>query len=254
MTQEWRHAFEDFEGHLLKLDWSNQTPSRRGILQAFLRLAIEHGFNSVSMRMIAREVKVKAPSLYAHFPDGRDEIVAESLRWHFYRFGMAIVEDVKEVTDPREAWRRMVRVHVIRQLTLPESNLWDLLVATDRMARFLPSSLREEADAWVDLYEALYRAAAADMGHESPARAVKFAMTILEGASRWAAWDGRRDSLDERVEEATTCTLALLWPGPASGRQRLRRGRAARARPERGVVEPAAGSEPDSRPPIQGDM
>jgi AcrR family transcriptional regulator len=207
--EHWRVACEEFEGSLLKLDWSQQTPSRRKILAAFLRLASEHGFNSVSMRMIAQEVGIKAPSLYAHFPS-RDEIVAESLRWHFYRFGMAIVEQIKGVDDPRVGWQRMVDVHVTRQLTLPESNLWDLLVATDQVVHFFPQPLRDEVDAWVDLYEALFRAAAADMGHESPTQIVKVAMTILEGANRWAMWDGKATSVRRCVEVATELTLSLV--------------------------------------------
>lgn len=206
---EWPRAVEEFEEHLLKLDWSRQTASRQGILEAFLRLATEHGFNSVSMRMIAREVDIKAPSLYSHFPEGRDEIVAECLRWHFYRFGMAVIDEIRDVSDPADGVRRMVRVHMTRQLTLPESNLWDLLVATDQMVHFLPRDLRREVDAWIDRYEALYRAAASDMGCAAPAQRVKLAMTILEGANRWAMWD-QAQPLDECVETATSLTLALL--------------------------------------------
>lgn len=204
------HALEEFEGHLLKLDWSKQTPARRRILEAFLRLATEHSFSSVSMRMIAQEVRIKPSSIYAHFPSGRDEIVAESLRWHFYRFGIAIIEELTGWSDPRDFWHRMVRVHVTRQLSLPESNLWDLLVATDQVVHFLPRDLRDEVDAWIDLYEALYRAAAAEMGCESPTQVVKAVMTILEGANRWAMWDGTPEALPGCVETATGYTLTLV--------------------------------------------
>ncbi|MGW2888851.1 TetR/AcrR family transcriptional regulator [Streptomyces griseoruber] len=209
----WPGAVEEFGQHLGKLDWSSQSASRRAILEAFLRLATENGFNSVTMRMIAKEMAIKAPSLYNHFPDGRDEIVAESLRWHFYKFGIAVLDEVRGVSDPREGWRRMVHVHLTRQIQLPESDLWDLLVATDQVVHFLPLALREEVDAWVDLYEALYRAAAEDMGFGPSVQQVKLVMTVLEGANRWAMWDGKPRSLAALVEKANTATLALLELG-----------------------------------------
>lgn len=104
----------------------------------------------------------------------------------------------------------MVHVHLTRQVELPESNLWDLLVATDQVVRFLPQPLRAEVDAWVDLYEALYRAAAQDMGFGPSVQQVKLVMTVLEGANRWVMWDGEPRSLAALVEKANTATLALL--------------------------------------------
>jgi AcrR family transcriptional regulator len=71
-------AVRDF---LFSRDWSAQTPARQRIPRAFLRLATAHGFNSVTMRTLGRELDMKAPSLYSSFPRGKDEIVAESLRW-----------------------------------------------------------------------------------------------------------------------------------------------------------------------------
>ncbi|MFI6367736.1 TetR/AcrR family transcriptional regulator [Nocardia sp. NPDC050630] len=203
-------AADVFRRHLDKYDWSDQSPSRRHILQAFLRLATANGFNSVSMRMIAREVDIKAPSIYAHFPEGRDEIVAESLRWHFHRFGIAILEAVDQSESPEASWDAMVRVHLTRQLRLPESNLWDLLVATDKMVHNLPADVRTEADQWVDLYERMYRAAAADMGIESPDETVRIVMALLESASRWSAWNGDDKELPRLADRAVALTRSIL--------------------------------------------
>lgn len=209
-TSHWRNAVVAFEKHLGTLDWSHSTPGRNRILEAFLRLATENGFNSVSMRMIAKDVNIKAPSLYAHFEGGRDEIVAESLRWHFHRFGTAILEEIRNVEDPLDGWRRMVKVHVGRQLELPESNLWDLLVATDKFVGFLAPELRAELDQWVDEYESLYRAAAEDMGYGLATQQVRLVMTIIEGVNRWAGWDGKARTLAATVQTATSVSLELL--------------------------------------------
>ena len=210
MHPSWRRAVKEFEQHIGELDRSHQTASRQSILDVFLQLAVENGFNSVSMRMIARELDIKAPTLYAHFPDGRDEIVAEALRWHFFRFGTAVMDRIRDVEDPREGWKEMVRVHLTRQVQLPASNLWDLLVATDSVVHFLESGLRHEVDVWIDQYEGLYRAAAIEMGFEACHIPVKIAMAILEGSNRWVMWDGKLTALDDYVETATSTTLALL--------------------------------------------
>jgi AcrR family transcriptional regulator len=207
---KWLRAVDEFDEHINNQDWSGQTPGRSRILEVFLRLAIENGFNSVSMRMIARALSIKAPSLYAHFEGGRDEIVAESLRWHFYKFGCSVLDGIRGVTDPGEGWQRMVDIHVRQQLELPESNLWDLLVATDQMVGFLPADLREEVDTWIDRYEALYRAAAHDMGFGHSRRSVQLVMTVLEGANRWTEWDGKPQTLAAGVEVAQKASLALL--------------------------------------------
>lgn len=207
--KRWPEAVARFDDHWGTLDWSRHSPSRLAVLEAFLRLATEHGFVSVSMRMMAKELNIKPASLYSHFA-GRDEIVAESLRWHFSKFGNAVLEEIREVADPTEGWRRMIRVHLTRQIELPESNLWDLLVATDQVVHYLPPDLRSEVDAWVDLYEGLYRAAAFDMGHGKRDEQVKLIMTILEGANRWYTSDGNQRRLAAAVERATNASFALL--------------------------------------------
>jgi hypothetical protein len=45
-------------------------------------------------------------------------------------------------------------------LQRPEADLWDLLVATDRVARFLSVEVCEEVASWMTLHEDLYSAAA----------------------------------------------------------------------------------------------
>jgi AcrR family transcriptional regulator len=204
-------ARDALRAHLDDLDWSRQTPARVRILDAFLRLVTVNGFNSVSMRMIATAVNIKPPSLYAHFPAGKDEILDEALRWYFDRFGRALLEAVDETTNPVDFWDAMVRVHFTRQMQLPESNLWDLLVATDRTVPILPDSLRLQVDTWVGLHDDMYQAAAADMGCIDAAAAVRVVVALLESATRWnepVGEDGRLT--EEQVERAIRLSRAIL--------------------------------------------
>lgn len=203
-------AQQALERHLATTDWAAFSPSKRLILEAFLRLATTQGFNSVSMRMIARAVNIKAPSIYAHFPEGRDEIVAESLRYHFYRFGLALLDAVNGITNAGDYWNAMVRLHFTRQVRLPESNLWDLLVATDRTVRVLPPGLSEQVEHWVGLYEAMYLTTAAEMGYKDADEQVRMVMTFLEGATRWYTGPTSEADLDEAVERAISLTCVIL--------------------------------------------
>ncbi|MCX8454874.1 MULTISPECIES: TetR/AcrR family transcriptional regulator [Paenarthrobacter] len=203
-------ARKAFRTRLEEWNWAGQKAGRQNILEAFLKLAIAHGFNSVSMRTIANAVNVKPPSLYSHFPEGRDEIVAESLRWHFHRFGVALLEAVDPAKTADEFWDAMVRLHFTRQVRLPESNLWDLLVATDRMANILPTELRAQVDDWLSLHEEMYVAAARDMGCEDAGEHVRVVMTLLEGATRWTPADCGGAELEKMADRAVTLSRAIL--------------------------------------------
>lgn len=203
-------ARDAFAHRLAEWDWAGQGASRRHILEAFLQLAIANGFSSVSMRTIANAVNIKPPSLYSHFPDGRDEIVAESLRWHFHRFGVALLDAVGQATSAEDFWEAMVRLHFTRQVRLPESNLWDLLVATDRMAGILPAALRTQVDDWLNLHQDMYVAAAVDMGFPHAQERVKVVMTILEGATRWASPESDDEELKALTDRAVLLSRAVL--------------------------------------------
>lgn len=203
-------ARDAFAHRLEEWDWAGQGASRRHILEAFLELAIANGFSSVSMRTIANAVNIKPPSLYSHFPAGRDEIVAESLRWHFHRFGVALLDAVGQATSAEDFWEAMVRLHFTRQVRLPESNLWDLLVATDRMAGILPAAVRTQVNDWVNIHQDMYVAAAVDMGYPEAEERVKVVMTILEGATRWASPECNDEELEILSDRAVQLSYAVL--------------------------------------------
>lgn len=134
---------------LSRRDWSAESPARRRTLAAFLRLATEHGFESVSMRTLGHELGLKAPSLYSSFPHGKDEIVAESLRWFTYRFAHDLLDAALPSRSPEEYWEVLVRFHFAQQLRRPEADLWNFLVARDKVAPFLDPDAREEAYSWL---------------------------------------------------------------------------------------------------------
>ena len=70
------------ENYVNTFDWDSLTRSKQVILDAFLRVATREGIASVSMRSLAAAAGVKPPTIYSHFPEGRDQIVAAAMRWH----------------------------------------------------------------------------------------------------------------------------------------------------------------------------
>lgn len=191
-------------------DWSTQTPARRRILAAFLQLATSRGFESVTMRTLGRELDMKAPSLYSSFPRGKDEIVAESLRWFTHNFARDLLAAAEGAGSAEDYWAALVRFHLAQQLERPEADLWDLLVATDRVAQFLSDEVRDEVALWMGLHEDMFAAAAEEMGYELSTQTTKVIFTILDGAGRWAGWGGSESELAGLLDHAVLLTRSIL--------------------------------------------
>ncbi|TQR82399.1 TetR/AcrR family transcriptional regulator [Mycobacterium hodleri] len=210
--ESFRHrALDEFARQFDSSQRSSMSPAKRRVLEAFLKLCVSHGMDSVSMRDLAKELDIKAPSIYTHFAGGRDEIISESMRWHYHQFCQALLDAVDTAADASEFWDAMVRLHFTRQVQLPESDLWDLIAATDRTAHVLPAELSAKVTAWVDAYEALYVSAALDMGIADTARRVKMVMTVLEGSSRWFGSEhSSRRAVKAGADQAVLVTRRIL--------------------------------------------
>jgi AcrR family transcriptional regulator len=203
-------ALEEFIRQFNAQHRDGMSPAKRRVLETFLALCVTHGMESVSMRDLAKELDIKAPSIYTHFAGGRDEIIAEALRWQFHGFSQAVVDAVAGAPDASAFWDAMVRLHFTRQVELPESNLWDLIVATDRTAHVLPAELSGKVNQWIERYEALYVAAALDMGISDTDRRVKVVMTVLEGATRWFGPDSSPAAVRTGADQAVLISRQIL--------------------------------------------
>src|SRR5262245_22791589 len=205
-------AANQLRQYLEKVDWSHLTYRRQQILEAFVSLASTNGYESVTMRRLGERVGVKAPSIYRHFEGGRDEIVTEAYRWHFYRFASALLEGVDHTNDVDEYWNSLVRVHLQRQLESPENDMWDILMASDRIGGFLPADARDEYTEWLGLYEQMLAAAASELGYASDdvGKFVKVVVKVLDTANEWCRWDGTQNGLRLCVDQAIAISRALF--------------------------------------------
>lgn len=161
---------------------------------------------------------MKPPSIYSSFPEGKEEIVAEALRWFTHSLAYDLLAQAEKATSAEEYWAALVQCHLAQQLGRPEPGLWDLLVAADKVARFLNDEVRRDVDRWVRLHEDMYIAAAEEMGFELSDRTVQVILTLLDGARRWG---GNGESLDELSVRTVRLTRSIL---ESSGRGPLPRG------------------------------
>ncbi|KAF2414677.1 hypothetical protein B1729_03610 [Microbacterium sp. B35-04] len=204
-------ALEKLQATLAAFDWTGLTDGRRQILDAFLRLATTTGYSSVTMRALGKQVNVKAPSLYSHFPGGRDELVGAALRWHYSQWAEGVVEVLRATNDPKTFLDVLVDHHVRSQLTMLENDMFDLLLATDRISGILPAETRAEARHLVGLYDALYVGVIRDLGYEGDlSRLAAAIITVLDGVRSWSGWDGDEASLGAIVDTASQVVGAML--------------------------------------------
>ncbi len=199
-----------FKLHLDQRDWSDLTVGRRRILEVFLKLATVEGYSAVTMRLLAKEASVKASSIYFHFPKGRAEIVAESLRWHYSNWGYAVLEAIDKTSNVEEFWDALIITAAKRQISHPASDLWDLLVRMDRIGGFLDLEFRQEIDHWLDLCAGLYETAAEEMGYRPDKRAVRAIMSLLDAASTWCEWSGNPEELEACADQAVLLSRTIL--------------------------------------------
>lgn len=215
-------ARKNMRQHLDGIDWTKLTNGRREILEAFLRLATSLGYEGVTMRALGKAVNVKASSIYFHFPGGREEIVAESVRWHYYNFGTAILGAVDACSTAEVFWDTLVREHFRRQVVYLESELWDLLVASDRICGFLQSETRAEIRQWLELFTNLYKAAALTMGHQDCDTVVRVAIEVIDGAKNWCPPLSTERDIEIYADHAVKITRSIILTQLEMGKSSLR--------------------------------
>lgn len=205
-----QNALKRMREHLDQLDGVGITAGRKLIVDAFLELATTHGYNAVTMRQLGKAVNVKASSLYFHFPGGRDEIIVESLRSNYSSWGDAVLNAAGRCKSADEAWDSIVRVYTTRQLSMPGHVLWDILLASDNFAQFLPRLIRQEVDRWLFLVEKLLEEVAVEMGHDADALTIRTIIAALDGAPSIFRWNGEASDLVTHAEQAIFISRHVL--------------------------------------------
>lgn len=103
--------------------------TRTQILAAAISLFTRKGYGGTSMREIAAKVGIKAASLYAHVPEGKEELLRLGLHSIFITFLGFVTREVQFEMSAREQLRSVVEQHIVWQLEYGDEALaWDAAV------------------------------------------------------------------------------------------------------------------------------
>lgn len=191
-------------------DWGSLTKSKQIILNSFLRVATSEGIANVSMRTLASAAGVKPPTIYSHFPGGRDEIVSAALHRHYNNFSKSLRQALHGCTCAEEYWASLVAFHVTQQLSQPENDLWDILIATDKVNSSLDPELRREVNDWEEFCDQMYCAVARDLGHANCTQDARVVRKTLDSIGSWWHWDGSEAHLNQAIDYALVLTTHIL--------------------------------------------
>ncbi len=97
--------------------------TRRQIVEAAEALFIERGFKGVSMKDVAEAVAITPAALYYHFPDGKEELFADTIR-HFLQ---QTIERAFQAMEPAANFRQQLMQLTRNLLATPVDRLSPLL-------------------------------------------------------------------------------------------------------------------------------
>jgi AcrR family transcriptional regulator len=112
--------------------------SRQEILRIAARLFYQRGYDATSMNDVAAALKVSKGGLYHHF-QSKDEILFDLMNHALDVTQERVVKPVSSITDPEEALRSLIRLHVEVVLSFRDREITVLL----HEHHPLPPSLRK---------------------------------------------------------------------------------------------------------------
>ena len=169
---------------------SETGPERAGaaglILDTAARLMRQKGYEATTIRGIAREVGIKAGSIYHHFPS-KDDIVQRVVDEGVKVVHEAVVSALAALpsnASPRKRLETAVRAHLLSSLRHS-----DYTSASIRAFAFLPPKVRAECRVERRKYEDVWRTVIADLGRAGlipPGTSQDSVRLLLLGAVNWA--------------------------------------------------------------------
>lgn len=127
-----------------------------------MELFTGQGYAGTPMRAIASEVGIKAASIYAHFPEGKEELLKAALREIFDEFLAFVVAPLKPAMTPAEQLQIVVTRHATWQLTMgKKAPAWDAAVRQFGVAGVLNdrdvTAIRQRQSLYHDYVKSLVR-------------------------------------------------------------------------------------------------
>jgi AcrR family transcriptional regulator len=221
----------------MRLAGSNGEVTEKAIRRAAVQVIARHGFEAASLRLIAKEVGIQAPSLY-NYIKSKEQLLFELLREPLVTMIAEFQEGAQDRPDPYDRLLIFIGVHLnfhldfttevfignmeLRHLTRPHYKIVSGL--RDQYSKMLTAIVEDGAKAGRFKVE--------------DARVMTFALiAMLSGVCNWYRPDGPRGK-DELIQIHTRLALQMLGvdggapaaaPGRAAAKPRKRAAAAATA-------------------------
>lgn len=196
---------------------SNGEETRRAIRRAAVDVIAERGFQAASLRLIAKQVGIRAPSLYNHIKS-KERLLYELLHEPLVSLIGQYEEQTKGIDDPMKRMRVLIQVHLNFHLfsrkevfignmelrSLSKAHFKTITTMRDRYSNLMTSIIEDGAKAGV-------------FKVDDP-RVVTFAiLSMLTGVCNWFRPDGRI-SADEIIRIHTKLAFEMLGLDPDAAR------------------------------------
>lgn len=216
------------ESHLLGLlvhVRDNQQPdsegTRRNIVRQAMVLFTQLGYGGTSMRAIASAVGVQAGSMYAHFPQGKHQILYEGLRDILQEFLTHLSATLTPEMSHREQFETLVVRHVSWQLENGARGLaWQAAFGGIGASQALTDDELEGFRVARLTYYGYVESLIASLGHPDDAYALSRAvLTLCDNCNRIRPHrDATHEEIAEQVLAVTRSIVglsAVATPTPA---------------------------------------
>ena len=133
------------------------TATRTQILEKAIVLLARRGYAGTSMRDIARQVGIKAASLYTHFPNGKPQLVMDSLTGIFDQFLDHMVTGLDQNASAAAQVWHVIQRHVSWQVEYAEkAAAWDTAMDQFGVTTELDPQIIDESRRRQELYHAYF--------------------------------------------------------------------------------------------------
>ncbi|MEZ5078828.1 MAG: TetR/AcrR family transcriptional regulator [Solirubrobacterales bacterium] len=197
-----------------------ENPKREGtaasILEASVSIFAKRGYAGTSMRDIAKEVGIKAASIYEYY-SGKDRLLYAALVHVWARFYDYVIGGLDPDKPPLDQLHAVIEHHLAWQSGLADvASGWDALFDLQGISDVLPKELAEELQTHRSLYHEFVASliVAERPGIEHPQARAEAILSLCNSVTRWS-----QSLLDGEVADmGWDFALALLGDGsPPAG-------------------------------------
>ena len=180
--------------------------------EAGVRLIAQHGYEAVSLRMLAKEVGIQAGSLY-NYINNKQQFLADLLSSIISDLLEEMTQELEGLTDPSERLRVFIRRHIDFHTRRKE----EVFIGNMELRSLTPENsrvIRQMRDDYEEILRTIIRdGLQAGQFHCPDPAVVKLAIiTMLTAIASWYRPEGRR-KIETLIAEYTTLIFLMLRAG-----------------------------------------